>query len=136
MPRTKIVCTIGPASSSPATLEQLIRAGMNVVRLNFSHGTQAEHGKVIANIRHLAKQLERPVAILQDLAGPKIRIGLLKEGTVQLKPQAIFALTSRDVPGDDQEVSITYADLPKEVKPGDTLLLSDGSLELKVLETT
>lgn len=136
MPRTKIVCTIGPTSSSLTMLEQLIRAGMNVARLNFSHGTQAEHGEVIANIRRLAEQLERPLAILQDLAGPKIRIGPLKDGTIQLKPQAIFTLTSRDVLGDDQQVSITYPDLSKEVKSGDTLLLSDGALELKVLETS
>ena len=136
MPRTKIVCTIGPASSSPILLERLIRAGMSVARLNFSHGTQAEHGKVILDIRRLAKQLDRPIAILQDLAGPKIRIGPLKEGAVLLKSQAIFTLTRRDVPGDEQEVSITYPDLPAEVKPGDTLLLNDGSLELKVLEAT
>ena len=136
MPRTKIVCTIGPASSSPAVLERLLRAGMNVARLNFSHGTQAEHGKVIQDLRHLAGLLERPLAILQDLAGPKIRIGPLKDGVVQLKPQALFTLTSRKVPGDAREVSITYPDLPHDVKPGDTLLLNDGSLELKVLETS
>ncbi len=136
MPRTKIVCTIGPASSSPAVLERLLRAGMNVARLNFSHGTQAEHGKVIQDLRHLAELLERPLAILQDLAGPKIRIGPLKDGVVQLKPQDLFILTSRKVPGDAREVSITYPDLPHEVKPGDTLLLNDGSLELKVLETS
>jgi pyruvate kinase len=136
MPRTKIICTIGPASSTPTILEQLIRTGMNVARLNFSHGTQAEHEKAIKNLRRLTDLLERPLAILQDLAGPKIRVGLLKDGAVQLKSQAIFTLTSRDVPGDENEVSITYPDLPQEVRPGDTLLLNDGSLELKVLETT
>lgn len=136
MPRTKIVSTIGPASRSPEVLEQLIRAGMNVARLNFSHGTHAEHGRVIADIRRLADQLDRPLAILQDLAGPKIRIGEIAAGTVMLEPGAVFTLTTRPVPGDEREVSITYADLPGDVRPGDTLLLSDGALELEVLKTT
>ena len=134
MPRTKIVATIGPASNSPARLEALIRAGMNVARLNFSHGTPAEHGEVIRLIRRLAEQSGRPVAILQDLAGFKIRIGTIAAGTVRLKPGGSFTLTTRDIPGDASGASISYPGLPKIVQPGDTLLLSDGALELEVRE--
>ena len=135
MPRTKIVCTIGPASNSPQILEQLIKAGMNVARLNFSHGTRSEHGKVILHIRRIARRLGFPVAILQDLAGPKIRIGEIENGIVTLESGRLFTLTNRRVLGDEKVVSINYPSLPKEIKPGDTLLLSDGALELKVLQT-
>ena len=135
MPRTKIICTIGPKSRSPEILERLIRAGMNVARLNFSHGSQSEHGEVIASIRGIAKQLGYPVAILQDLSGPKIRTGKIEEGPITLEPGGIFILTNRQVAGNKHEVSITYPDLPKEILPGDKLLLSDGALELEVLET-
>jgi len=114
----------------------LIRAGMNVARLNFSHGTPAEHGEVIADIRRIAAQLDRPVAILQDLAGPKIRIGEIAAGSIMLESGTVFTLTNRPVRGDEREVSMTYPDLPRDVQPGDTLLLSDGALELEVLETT
>jgi pyruvate kinase len=135
VPRTKIVCTIGPASRSPAKLEQLIRVGMNVARLNFSHGTQSEHQEVIASIRRISKQLNVPVAILQDLAGPKIRIGKIESGQITLQSGMQFTLTTRKVPGDEKEVSVNYPDLPQDVQPGDSLLLSDGALELKVLAT-
>ena len=136
MHRTKIICTIGPASRSVEILERLIQAGMNVARLNFSHGTQPEHGEVIETIRRLATRLGRPIAILQDLAGPKIRIGKIRSGTITLESGALFTLTNRQIPGNEHKVSISYPDLPKNVKPGDTLLLSDGALELEVLETT
>jgi len=135
MPRTKIVCTIGPSSSSPGILEQLIKAGMNVARLNFSHGTRPEHGKVIMHIRKISNRLGRPVAILQDLAGPKIRIGEIENGVVTLNSGELFTLTNRRVLGDKKVVTINYPGLLKEIKPGDTLLLSDGALELKVVET-
>jgi pyruvate kinase len=136
LPRTKIVCTIGPASRSPAILEQLILAGMNVARLNFSHGTQSEHQKVIAAIRKISSRLNKPVAILQDLAGPKIRIGKVETGQITLKSDAQFTLTTREVPGNEHEVSVNYSELPEDVHPGDSLLLSDGALELEVLETS
>lgn len=136
MRRTKIVCTIGPVSHSPEVLESLIQAGMNVARLNFSHGTQAEHQRIITTIRRIATRLGRPVAILQDLAGIKIRTGEIAAGSITLEPEAQFVLTNRPVPGDEHEVSITYAGLPKVVQPGDILLLNDGALELKVRETT
>jgi pyruvate kinase len=131
--KTKIVCTIGPASRSPHALEQLIRAGMDVARLNFSHGTQAEHGQVMALIRRTSRRLGRPVAILQDLAGPKIRIGPIRSGPIVLDPGAIFTLTARKVPGDARIVSISYPAMASDVRKGDVLLLSDGALELEII---
>ena len=136
MRKTKIVCTIGPASSSPKVLEQLIKAGMNVARLNFSHGTHEEHRKVIENIRVLSGELDMPVAILQDISGPKIRIGKLKDDNILLEAGSTFTLTCRDVIGDEAQVSVNYRNLPDDVKVGDTILLSDGNIELKVEETT
>ena len=136
MAKTKIVCTIGPASRSPRILKKLIQAGMNVARLNFSHGTHSEHLIVLRLIRGLSRELDRPVAVLQDLAGPKIRVGKIAAGTISLKPGALFTLTSRRVPGGTGQVSISYPHLPAEVRPGDALLLSDGALELVVLKTS
>jgi len=133
MIKTKIVCTIGPASRSPDVLERLVLAGMDVARLNFSHGTQAEHGRMIADLRKIARRLGRPVAVLQDLAGPKIRIGPIRSGPVVLEPGAPFTLTARRVPGDMRTVSINYPAMVADVRKGDTLLLSDGSLELEVV---
>jgi len=135
MRRAKIVCTIGPASHSPGILEDLIQAGMNVARLNFSHGSHELHGRVIDDIRKISKRLGKPVAILQDLAGPKIRTGLIANGPVILKSGQKFCLTAREVDGDSTEVSITYKELPADVLPGDTLLLCDGSIEMEVEET-
>ena len=133
MIKTKIVCTIGPASRSPETLERLIKTGMDVARLNFSHGTQKEHGRTIADLRRIARRLGRPVAVLQDLAGPKIRIGPVRDGPVTLEPGAAFTLTARKVPGDERTVSINYPAMVEEVRKGDVLLLSDGALELEVV---
>jgi len=133
--KTKIVCTIGPASESPQILETLIQAGMNVARLNFSHGTHEEHFEKIKTIRQIAERLNQPVAILQDLSGPKIRIGKVKEGGVELRRGENFFLTNREIMGDGKGVSVSYFSLPNEVKPGDTILLSDGTIDLQVLET-
>jgi pyruvate kinase len=133
--KTKMVCTIGPASESPSTLEALVKAGMNVTRLNFSHGTHEEHLKKIQTIREMADRLKQPVAILQDLAGPKIRVGKVKEGGVELRRGEGFLLTNREVLGDEKRASITYPSLPDEVKPGDRILLSDGTIELQVLDS-
>jgi len=132
MIKTKIVCTIGPASRSPEVLEQLVRAGMDVARLNFSHGTREEHGRTIAALRKIARRLGRAVAILQDLAGPKIRIGPIEDGPVMLEPGAGFTLTARKVPGDARAVSLGFPGLAAEVRKGDALLLSDGAIELEV----
>ena len=136
MARTKIVCTIGPASRSPETLEQLIRAGMDVARLNFSHGTQTEHLEVITTVRRIAERLGKSIAILQDLAGLKIRIGEIASGAVMLEAGAPFTLTTRQVLGSRQEVFVDYPHLTEDVQRGDRLLLSDGDLELEVIGTT
>jgi len=132
MRRTKIVCTVGPASRSAEMLDRLVRAGMDVARLNFSHGTLEERLEDIATIRSVSERVGKPVAILQDLAGPKVRTGKLATGRVTLRTGAMFTLTARDVPGDDREVSVTYEGLPDDVFTGDTLLLSDGALELLI----
>ncbi len=134
MPRTKIVCTIGPSSASRETLARLVEAGMDVARLNFSHGAHDEHETVIAAVRELARSRGRPIAILQDLAGLKIRIGDMAGGPVRLSPGSTITLTTRSVPGDAREVSVSYPDLPRSVRPGDRLLLSDGEIELQAEE--
>jgi pyruvate kinase len=133
--KTKIVCTVGPASESPQTLQMLIREGMNVARLNFSHGTHEEHLKKIKTLREIAGRLKKTITILQDLSGPKIRVGKVKRGGVELRQGEEFSLTNRNILGDEKGASVTYPALPKEVKPRDTLLLSDGTIELQVLET-
>jgi pyruvate kinase len=132
MRKTKIVCTIGPASESRETLGRMMDAGMNVARLNFSHGTQADHAEKIAMIRGIAQEKGLPIAILQDLAGPKIRTGEFECGSIELKPGDPFTLTSRNVPGNQKDVGLTYRELPGDVQEGDTLLLADGALELRV----
>jgi len=135
MHRTKIVCTIGPATNSEAQLEQLMRAGMNVARLNFSHGTHHEHEQVIERIRAISARLDYAVAILQDLQGPKIRTGLLQAGQpVRLLDGSQITITIRDVVGTSEIISTTYKQLPQDVKPNDRILLNDGLLELCVLE--
>jgi len=131
--KTKIVCTIGPASESSLIIEAMIRVGMNVARLNFSHGTQEEHLGKIKIIREISERLKEPVSILQDLSGPKIRVGKMKEGGVELRRGENFFLTNREIMGDERGVSVTYRSLPNEVKPGDTILLADGMIELHVL---
>ncbi|HEY7408460.1 MAG TPA: pyruvate kinase [Gemmatimonadaceae bacterium] len=130
--RTKIVCTIGPASSSPAVLRSLIAAGMNVARINFSHGTHEQHAEVIGAVRRLAKEAGRPVAILGDLQGPRIRIGdipapiMLIEGSdIVLVPEAV---------AEAGEVPVTYGELANDVKVGDRVLINDGLLDLVVLD--
>lgn len=130
--RTKIVGTIGPASASEAQLRALIEGGMNVARLNFSHGDREQHGAVLTRIRRLAEELGVPVAILEDLAGPKVRLGTFAEGWVELEAGRPFTLTTRPVEGSRDRVSVSYEGLPREVAPGDALLLADGTIELLV----
>ncbi len=134
--RTKIVCTIGPASSSAAALQALIEAGMNVARLNFSHGSHQDHAAVMNHLRTVSKQLGGTVPILQDLSGPKMRIGKLAQGLIQLVPHAKFVLTTQEVVGDETSVWINAPDLVEALKPGDRILLADGELELSVVSTT
>jgi len=131
--RTKIVCTLGPASGGE-TLSALIEAGMNVARLNFSHGTQAEHGERIDQIRLTSLKVGRPVAILQDLAGPKIRVGEIRPEPVILVPEQIFTLTSRPVMGHHDGCAINTPELIEATPVDATVLLADGALELRVVE--
>lgn len=131
--QTKIVCTIGPASCSPQIVEKLIDAGMNVARLNFSHGTHESHRERIQIIREVAARKDANIAILMDLQGPKIRTGkLAPPHVVNLEPGAAITVTTEKIIGDVRRVSTTYANLPYDVKPGDRILLSDGTLELRV----
>ena len=123
MPKTKIICTIGPASSSPDTIRAMIQNGMNVARLNFSHGTHADHADKIVLIRAIAAELSQPVAILQDLCGPKIRVGAIPDPGIELKPGETFILTSDDVMGNHRRVAVSYGGLPTDVNVGDRLLL-------------
>ncbi len=134
MRRAKIVCTLGPASDSDEVLERMILAGMNVARLNFSHGEHSYHAELFDRVRRLSKELKMPVSILQDLQGPKIRVGRFEEGSVVLEEGAEFIITSDDVEGTYERVSTTYKDLPRDVRPGDALLLDDGLLRLTALE--
>ena len=132
MRRAKIVCTIGPASRSPDVLRALVDAGMDVARLNFSHGSHADHAAVVADLRRIADEAGRPLAILQDLQGPKIRLGTLQGGAVQLSTGARFVLTTEEIEGDADRASTTYKALPSDVTQGDDILLSDGLLRLRV----
>ena len=135
MRKTKIVCTIGPACETQGKLEALVNAGMNVARLNMSHADHPYHEQAIKNIRLVSEALDRPIGILMDLQGPKVRIGLLK-GPVNLEPGQDFTLTTRDVPGDSKEVNVPFKELPGAVAAGQTLLLDDGLIELKVQGVT
>src|SRR5262245_60490175 len=120
MRRTKIVCTVGPASDSQDMLARLIAAGMNVARVNFSHGTHEYHRALIRRIKQVRRALNKPVAILQDLQGPKIRVGLIGGGTgfVTLQPGQEFILTTEELPGSESRVSVSLKSLPEEVAPG------------------
>ncbi len=133
--KTKIVCTIGPASDAAATLEKLILAGMNVARLNFSHGDFSGHGELIRRIRNASAAAKRRVAIMADLPGPKLRIGEFEQDRVDLAPQDPFTLTTRPVVGDASRVSVSFSRLPRVVNTGDILFLSDGLIQLEVVET-
>jgi pyruvate kinase len=134
--KTKIVATIGPASESPDMLERLIRAGMNVARLNFSHGDFRGHAERIARIRAAAKTIGQRVAIMADLPGPKMRIGKLDPEPITLRPGDRFALTTEDVVGTARRVSMSFDQLPQVVKPGDRLFLNDGLVQLTVERAT
>ncbi|MCK5512256.1 MAG: pyruvate kinase, partial [Thermodesulfovibrionia bacterium] len=132
MRKVKIICTIGPASNSRDVVYKMIRAGMNVARLNFSHGTYKEHEKAVKYIREGAQKYNSPVAILQDLKGLKIRVGSLKNGSVLLKKNSLLTITTKDIEGDSQQVSVSYPRLMKDMGIGDKILMDDGLLQLKV----
>src|SRR5262249_45967646 len=131
--RAKIVATIGPASNSPERLRELILAGMDVVRVNMSHGEQEKHAETIRAARAIAAELGTPLAILLDLCGPKIRTGRLKDHKpVQLKAGQPLTITTREIIGDESIISTGYSHLPNDVSPGDRILLADGLIELRV----
>lgn len=132
--RTKIVATLGPASRSPEVIRALIEAGVDVFRLNFSHGMPDDHRQSVRMIREASAELGRTVAILQDLQGPKIRCGRFREGAVELQAGQKFTITAEPVEGDETQVSTTYRGLPNDVEPGQMLLLDDGNIRLRVEE--
>ncbi|HEX6648071.1 MAG TPA: pyruvate kinase, partial [Pyrinomonadaceae bacterium] len=137
MRKAKIIITLGPTSREPEVVEQLIAAGANGVRINMSHGTHEEKALDIARARAAASKLERPIAILVDLSGPKIRTGELKDDQpVTLTPGQTFIITTRSIIGDEREVSTNYKDLPRVIKPTTRMLLDDGALSLIVESTT
>jgi pyruvate kinase len=130
--KTRIVCTIGPASHSRDVMEKLLLAGMNVARLNFSHGDFSGHKEVITNLRSAARATGRRLAIMADLPGPKMRIGKFDSEPMELKPGDLFTLTTDDIVGDAHRVSVSFTRLPQVVKPGDTLYLNDGLIQVDV----
>ncbi len=135
MKRTKIICTLGPASSKKTILKALIRAGMDVARFNFSHGSHEEHGQRVDMIKNVREELNVPVAMMLDTKGPEIRTGLLKDGKkVMLEAGNPFVLTVGDYVGDEQKVAITYEGLYKDVKKGGRILIDDGLIELQIEE--
>jgi len=130
--KTKLVCTIGPASDSPRILEKMLLAGMNVVRLNFSHGDFSSHRTTIQKVRAASQKTGKQVAIMADLPGPKMRIGQIAEEPIELTPGDSFTLTTEEIVGDAGRVSVSFALLPKAVKPGDKLYINDGYVEVEV----
>lgn len=130
--KTKIICTIGPACENEETLTAMCKAGMNVARLNFSHGTHEEHLKRIQMIRDVREKLNMPIAIMLDTKGPEYRIKTFANGPVTLQDGELFSLTTEDIQGDEHRVGVTYANLTKELFPGDTVLINNGLVILKV----
>lgn len=136
MRKTKIVCTLGPASRNEKTLTEMLRAGMNVARMNFSHGDHAYHRESIEMFRRVRDRLGIPAAVMLDTKGPEIRIGTFRDGAAVLTEGKTFTLTTRNVEGTDEMVSITYQDLPSQLHEGDRILIDDGNLELRVRALT
>ncbi len=134
--RTKIVATLGPASSDRTTLKAMIEAGLNVVRLNFSHGTQESHAEVIQMVRTLSAETGQAVAIIGDLRGPRIRVGEIEEGQVLLETDQRFTLTPEDCLGNAEKATVSYGKLARDLKPDDHLLLDDGNIHLRVARLT
>ena len=132
MRKTKIICTLGPASDSDAVLERLIQEGMDVARFNFSHGTHEEQKKRLTKLRLLRERYGRPVATLLDTKGPEIRVRDFKDGAITLQKGDEFVLTGREVEGDEHIVTITYPELVGDVKVGQRILIDDGLIEMRV----
>ncbi len=136
MRRTKIVCTIGPATNSEEMLTRLVRSGMNVARLNFSHGTHEYHKDTLERIKRVRRREGMPVAILLDTKGPEIRVKDFKDGFAELREGAEFTLTTREIEGTEQAVTVTYAGMPAELSKGNSILIDDGNIELCVKRCT
>lgn len=137
MRKTKIICTLGPASRNEKTLEEMLLKGMNIARLNFSHGTHEYHKESIEMFRRVRDKLRLPAAVMLDTKGPEIRVGLFKDGKkVTLENGQTFILTSRDVEGTAEEVSVSYKELPSELKVGDRILIDDGKILLEAVSLT
>jgi pyruvate kinase len=136
MRKTKIVCTLGPATNDVEIMKQLIHNGMDAARINFSHGTYETHAETIAKLKQAREELNAPIPLILDTKGPEIRVKTFKEDKVRLEEDATFTLTTRDVEGDVNIVSVTYADLPKDVHRGSRILIDDGLIELKVEDIT
>src|SRR5262245_37515460 len=121
--KTKIVCTLGPATKSAAMLTSMVRTGMDVARINLSHGTHAEHLAILGHLRRARKSTGEPISVIMDLQRPKIRIGNLQKGSIELKPNQRITITTKDVVGDEHILSTTYKHLPHDVRPGNKILL-------------
>ncbi len=134
MRKTKIICTLGPASSTQEQIEELMRCGMNIARFNFSHGTHESHKKLMDNVKAVREKYELPVAIMLDTRGPEIRIRDVENGAVMLREGDPFTLTTREVMGTAREVTVSYKELPHQLKPGSVLLIDDGKIKLSVRE--
>lgn len=136
MLKTKIVCTLGPASRTEKVMTEMLRAGMNVARLNFSHGTHEYHKEMIETFRAARDKLGVPAAVMLDTKGPEVRLRTFKDGTATLCEGATFTLTTEEVEGDDTRVTVSYEDLPSQLKLGDRVLIDDGRIELRVTDLT
>ena len=136
MLKTKIVCTIGPATNSQKMIEKMIKSGMNVARINFSHGTHEDHAKTIEYIKAAREKLSLPVAIMLDTKGPEVRVGKFRDGEVYLENGSNFTLTTRDIVGSTDAVSISYKNLPSQLEVGNAVLIDDGNICLEVKELT
>lgn len=136
MRKTKIVCTLGPATDREGVLREMVLAGMNVARFNFSHGTHAEHKVRLEALKALREELNLPIAAMLDTKGPEVRLRTFENGSAELTAGTEFTLTTREVAGNASRCSITYNDLPEDVKAGDTILLDDGLVRLTVLDAT
>ena len=136
MKKTKIVCTIGPSSNNETVMEQMLLCGMNVARLNFSHGTHESHQKVIETFRKVRDRLQIPAAVMLDTKGPEIRLRDFENNAVQLADESTFTLTTEEILGNESIASVTYKELPRQLKPNDILLIDDGRIHFKVLSTT
>src|SRR6187551_848634 len=135
MRRAKIVATLGPATSSYENIRAIIEAGVNVARMNLSHGSYAVHEEVYANVRKAAEDTGQPIAVLVDLQGPKIRLGKFEAGPYELEVGDIFTITTEDVVGTKELSGTTFKGLPQDVAPGDFLLIDDGKVKVEVIET-